>query len=289
MAEEKVELTGEFWDEFPENRDYREKKHKSHLLKVENHIATLTFNRPEVLNAHADTWEVMRILDCLKQDPDVRVLVITGTGRGFHAGANIKRWSAGREERAARGETRRRGSGLGGGSRIMMGALYRLHKVSIAMVNGPAMGMGLDWALACDMRIASERAIFGCSYINQGLQPADGAVWYLPRLVGMGKAMELALTGKIIDAQEALRIGLVNQVVPHDELEKVTYELADLIANKKSPMAVQLTRNAIYLGLTEDLPQSLDSGGIGFSWSAGSEDSREAMRAWAEKREPRFE
>ena len=171
----------------------------------------------------------------------------------------------------------------------MMRYLYDLHKPSIAMVNGSARGMGVDWALACDLVVASERATFGMAYILQGLVAADGGPWYITRRCGYGVAMDLVLTGRVIDAEEALRLNMINKVVSHDQLEKETYALADLIANKRSPMAIKLARNGIYQAVNQTLLDNLDNIGVGFTWSGMSPFSREAMKAWVEKREPNFE
>lgn len=279
-----------FFDEYPELKNYDKITYRSHLVKKEKHIVTLTFNRPEMRNAHMDQWEFIRILDCIKDDDDARLIVLTGAGTAFHAGANIKGWSA-RQEGDRREYERRNwlSGGLGFGSRPMMRYLYDLHKPSIAMVNGAARGMGVDWALACDLVIASEKASFGMAYILQGLCPADGGIWYLSRRCGYGVAMDLCLTGRVIDAEEALRLNVVNKVVPHDKLEEETYKLADLISNKRSPMAVRLARNAIYQSLNDTLLENLDGTGVGFHWTGMSPWSREAMKAWVEKRDPNFE
>lgn len=279
-----------FFDQYPELKNYDQMQYESHLVKKENHIVTLTFNRPEIRNAHADMWEVLRILDCIKADNDARVLVVTGTGTAFHGGANIKNWSARQEsDRSVYERDRFEAAGLGKGSVPMMRYLHDLHKPSIAMVNGAARGMGVDWALACDLIIASDKASFGMAYILQGLCPADGGLWYLARQCGYRVAMELCMTGRVIDAQEALRLNMVNKVVAHNQLEKETYELANLIANKRSPMAVRLARHIIYQALNQTLLDNLDSTAVGFSWTAMSPYSREAMKAWVEKREPDFD
>ena len=146
-----------FFDEYPDLVNYDKIQYRSHLVKKENHIVTLTFNRPEIRNAHEDMWEVIRILDCVKADRDARLLVITGTGSAFHAGANIKQWSARQEgDRNEYEGMYWESGGLGTGSRPMMRYLYDLHKPSIAMVNGAARGMGFDWALACDLRVNAD-------------------------------------------------------------------------------------------------------------------------------------
>jgi 2-(1,2-epoxy-1,2-dihydrophenyl)acetyl-CoA isomerase len=279
----------EYFAEYPELMDYDTREYKSHLVKKENHIVTLTFNRPQVKNAHDHAWEFIRILDCVKADKDANCLVVTGVGDAFHAGANIKGWSARQEgDRKVYEKDRSEMGGLGMGSYPMMRFMRDLHKPTIAMVNGAARGMGVDLALCCDLIVASEKATFGTAYILQGLTPADGSMWYITQRCGYGVAMDLCLTARVVDAQEALRLNLVNRVVPHDELAKVTYELADLIANKRSPMAVRLARNTIYQATTQSLLDNLDTGHSASVWTSTSPYSREAMKAWVEKRQPNF-
>ncbi len=288
--EEQPKIYQTFFDEYPELKDYDRMKYRSHLVKKENHIVTVTFNRPEMRNAHWDMWEMMRIIDCIKNDEDARVMVLTGTGDAFHAGANIKNWSARQEgDRKAYEKPSLESAGLGKGSRPMMEQMYHLHKPAIAMVNGAARGMGVDWALCCDLVIASEKATFGMAYIIQGLCPADGGIWYITRTAGYRVAMDLCLTGRVISAKEALDYKMINRVVPHEQLSKVTYELADLIANKRSPMAVRLARHGIYQALNQTILDNMDNTGVGFSWTGQSPYSREAMRAWVEKRNPDFD
>jgi len=284
-----------FFDEYPELKDYDKKQYKSHLVKRENHIVTITFNRPEIRNASSgDMWEFIRILDCVKQDRDARALVITGAGTAFHAGANIKGWSAGQEGEAEGGRReyeseRWESAKLGFGSMPMMNIQYNMHKPSIAMVNGPARGMGFDHALTCDFVVASERASFAMSYIVQGLSPFDGGIWFLTRRCGYTVAMDLCITGRVVDAEEALRLNIVNKVVPHDKLEEETYKLADLVANHRSPLAVRMCRHYIYQALNQSFLDSLDDAHIGAQFSSISPHSKEAMKAWNEKREPDFE
>ncbi len=280
----------DYFSAYPELQDYDKFEYKSHLVKKENHIVTITFNRPQIRNAHEDQWEMIRILECVKADKEARAVIITGAGKAFHAGANIKGWSARQEgDRTSYERYGFESAGLGGGSDPMMRFVREMHKPSIAMVNGAARGMGVDWALACDFVIASDQASFGLAYILQGLCPADGALWYITRQCGYRVAMDLCITGRVISAQEALDLHLINKVVPHEQLEKETYELADLIANKRSPMAVRLARHLIYQALNQSLLDNLDSTSVGFRWTAMSPYSREAMKAWVERRDPDFD
>jgi 2-(1,2-epoxy-1,2-dihydrophenyl)acetyl-CoA isomerase len=157
----------------------------------------------------------------------------------------------------------------------------------IAAVNGHAVGAGCDLALACDIRIASDRAKFGAVYTTLGYVPDVGATYFFPRLVGVARACELIFTGDIIDAREAERIGLVNRVVPHYQLEEETKKLATRLA-KGATLAIAMAKNAIYRGLNIDLATELDYEGYLASVSLHTEDLKEGLEAFIEKRKPNF-
>jgi enoyl-CoA hydratase/carnithine racemase len=235
-------------------------------------IATLTINKPEIMNAlggsptytakegdiygpYDSYWRTL--MQDLKYDPEVRVVIITGTGdRAFSAGANVKLWGAREAEIRRTGKRPKQGTVITEGTTRPYIWLRELQKPSIAAVNGLAVGMGADLAIACDMRIASEKAWFQWAYILRGMVPMDGGCWLLTRLVGPAKAMELMLTGDRVYADEALRLGIVNQVVPHEQLMDATMELAQKIA--KGPWAaVQLARYTIYAGMTQSFTDNL--------------------------------
>jgi len=234
-------------------------------------IAILTINRPEAKNALAgapgwmfeypdlgeyDTyWR--ELLQDLKYDPNIRVVVITGAGEAFSAGADVKQWGASEAYFKRTGWRPRYGTVIHEGTTMPYLWIRALHKPSIAMVNGLAVGMGADLALACDIRVASEKAWFWWAYILRGMVPMDGACWLLPRLVGKAKTLELLMTGKKVYAEEALRLGIVNQVVPHDQLWDTTLEMAEQIA--KGPWAaIQLLRYTVYSGENQSFQESLD-------------------------------
>ena len=162
-----------------------------------------------------------------------------------------------------------------------------LDKPVIAAINGAAMGAGLDMALMCDFRICSDRAKLAESYILMGLVPGDGGAYFLPRLVGVSKAMELLLTGDVITPEKALEIGLVNHVVRHERLMEETMILAEKIASKP-PLAVRMMKRAIYQGLTSTLRSHLDYISSQVALLSETEDHREAARAFLEKRKPLF-
>jgi len=173
-----------------------------------------------------------------------------------------------------------------GGHRIAL-TLEDLDKPIIAAINGAAMGAGLDMALMCDMRICSERAKLAESYIQMGLVPGDGGAYFLPRLIGISRAMELLLTSDVISPEKALEIGLVNRVVRHDDLMKETVKLAEKIAGRP-PLAVRMTKRAVYQGMTSCLRSHLDYISSQIALLSETEDHREAAKAFLEKRKPLF-
>ena len=213
------------------------------------------------------------------QDPAVRVLILTGAGdRAFSVGRDLKEVATVPslvEDRRRRAEPRD------------TEVLGRLDKPTVAAINGYALGGGLEMALACDIRIASENASFGQPEINLGIIPGGGGTQRLTRLVGEGRAMELILTGDIIDAKTAFAIGLVNHVVPADQLEAKTMEIANRIA-EKGPIALRLAKEAVKLAsrsnLDEGLRRELDLFALCFS----TEDKDEGVKAFLEKRKPAF-
>jgi len=261
------------------------------LLEKEGGVATLTFNRPDTLNAWNDRMgeESVAALDEVRKDSDVRVLVVTGAGRGVASGAEVSALAG-----AGLG-TPQFGDGLVG--RSMRGqpgvwdvsiAIRNLPKPVIAAVNGVAAGAGLSVALACDIRIASDKARFSQIFVKRGLVPDSGATYFLPRLVGLAKACELVFTGDMIDAAEAERIGLVSRVVPHDDLMKVTWELAERIANGP-PITIQLAKMALYKGsVAPDLEGQVYYESLLQSMCFATEDFKEGVQAFLEKREPDF-
>ncbi len=265
------------------------------IYAIENgNIAVITLNRPEAMNAltHRSHTEMAEAIDQADKDDAVRVIVITGAGRGFCAGDDVKtiflggddsspeeRERAGREQHLAYLQRQRQSAGGGV-------ALLSINKPTIAAVNGAAVGYGCDTAMMCDMRIASERARFGEIFLRVGLIPDEGQL-ILPRLVGMAKAYELTLTTDIVDAEEAHRIGLVNRVVPHEELMPATLELAAKIASKP-PISVRLAKEGIRRGLNIPIEEWKEWYSFAQRFCFGTEDHQEGARAFVEKREPEF-
>jgi len=265
--------------------------------EVSNGVAVLTLNRPEILNAFRrhTQHEVEEVLDDAQHDRNVRCLVITGSGRGFSAGADLKDLAAGRggDDWAEAGDERSRQpapvSARAAASNFTTGrSIYTFPKPTIAAVNGYCVGGGLMFALPADIRIASDQAQFAVSFTKRGLTPETGVSYFLPRLIGLEQALLMTYTGDTIDAEEALRLGLVSRVVPHVDLMSATLELAGRIA---AGPTVQLTfaKMQMQMGLTAnnlDINYALEAWGL---QSAGrTEDYLEGHRAFYEKRDPRF-
>lgn len=258
-------------------------EYKDIMLQKEGGIATITLNRPEKLNALSPAMhkELPQAIEEVVSDDSVRVLILTGAGRGFCSGADVSMQAAriaGELEAKSRREIV---APLGG----FIASLAKMDKLAIAAVNGVAYGAGLSLALACDIRIASENARFSVGYVKRALVPDGGTTYFLPRIVGISKAMELMCTGDIIDAKEAERIGLVTKVVPAEELMKSVKELASKIANGP-PIAIELTKGLAHKGLENDLDSQLylESYAQKICW--GTEDHKESVKAFFEKREP---
>jgi len=250
------------------------------LVERRGSVAIITINRPEKRNAlNIQTRaEGAAVLDELRADESVRVVVFTGAGdKAFVAGADIAEF-ADRTAITQREVMLERG---------LFNAIDTFPKPVIAMVNGYCLGGGCELALACDVRIASDKASFGQPEINLGIIPGGGGTQRLTRLVGEGKAMELILTGAIIDAQTAFNLGLVNHVVPAEQLETKTMEIANRIA-EKSPIALRLAKEAIKLASRSNLDEGLRREVDLFALCFSSADKDEGVKAFLEKRKPEF-
>lgn len=248
--------------------------------KRDSAVAVLTINRPDKLNALNKQvhTEGVAALDELKRDDSVRVLVITGAGeKSFIAGADISEF-AGQTPVTQRNLFH---------EKTFFNSIDSFPKPTIAMVNGFCLGGGNELALACDIRVCSENAKFSQPEINLGIMPGGGGTQRLTRLIGEGRAMEIMLTGDMIDAETALKFGLVNYVYSSAELEAKTMELAEKIATK-APIALQLCKEAVKFAsrsnLDEGLRREVDLFAICFS----TEDKQEGVSAFLEKRKPNF-
>ena len=247
-------------------------------------VGTVTLNRPDKLNAFAGTMrqEAAQVVRQLAGDPDVRVLVLTGSGRAFCAGADIG-YMKGLVERNDTVSFR----ALVEAGREVVTTIRNTPKPVIASINGPAAGGGANLALACDIRIASDKASIGQTFNKIGLHPDWGGTYFLPRLVGVSKALELIFSGEMIGAKECHRIGLFNMVVPHDRLAAETEELARRLA-VKPPLALALAKRAVYQSGGEGLDAMLDIELDHQLRCFGSEDATEGFSAFLEKRQPLF-
>jgi enoyl-CoA hydratase/carnithine racemase len=253
------------------------------VYRRDGNVASIILNRPEEKNAFSttmiDLWQ--EALGKARADADVRVVILTGNGDTFCSGGNIRDMAEGK---LVSWDMK---NFLWEGVHRVVLAMEDLDKPVIAAINGAAMGAGLDMALMCDVRLCSERARLGETYILMGLVPGDGGAFFLPRLVGVAKAMELLLTGDIIGPEEALRIGLVNRVVSHESLMEETTKLALKIA-AMPPQAVRMMKRAVYQSLGSPLRMHLDYISSQLSLLSGTEDHREAARSFLEKRKPVF-
>lgn len=251
------------------------------LLSKEDGIATLTINRPKALNALNSTVldEMSAAFDDLAADDDVQVVIVTGSGeKAFVAGADITQM---RPMNAGEGKAfAEKGEGL-------FLKIDHFPKPVIAAVNGFALGGGCELAMACDIRLASEKAKIGQPEVNLGIIPGFGGTQRLPRLVGRGMAKLMIYTGDMIDAQEALRIGLVQKVTAPEELLGEAKAIAKRIM-AKSPMAVRMAKLAINRGLEMDLDTAMQYEAFVFGTCFAGEDQEEGMGAFVEKRKPSF-
>jgi len=256
------------------------------LLKKEAHIATLTMNRPDKMNALTRKMllEMVDAVGDVAQDRDIRVMILTGAGKVFCSGADI---SGGGWE-----------SGLAGApnelhynirtsyQRVALG-IQSMEKPTIAMVNGAAVGAGCDFAFSCDMRVGTDRSKFRNSFVKVGLIPGGGGAWFYTRLLGLGRGLEFLFTGDFLEAEEALRIGVLNKLVAADKLESATMELAGKIA-ANPPLAVQMSKKLAYKALETDLETALEMAAPCQALALSSEDHREGVNAFIEKREATF-
>ncbi|HEY7914051.1 MAG TPA: enoyl-CoA hydratase-related protein, partial [Blastocatellia bacterium] len=250
------------------------------LIEKRGRVAILTVNRPDKLNALniATRSDILAALDELERDTGVRVVVITGAGeKAFIAGADINEF-AGMSAVAQRAVMK---------GRRAFDAVEDFPKPVIAMINGFALGGGCELALACDIRIASTRAKLGQPEIKLGIIPGGGGTQRLTRLIGEGKAMELMLTGDMVSAEEAERLGLVNHVYAPEELESKTMELANRIA-EMSPVALAMAKQSVKNAARMNLREGLDSEVDLFALCFSSEDKEEGVRAFIEKRKAEF-
>jgi len=251
------------------------------IYEKSERIATITLNRPEVLNAFSKEVadEVLQAVDDIRKDENVRVIILTGAGeKAFSAGADIK---------AMKGMNALKARELSLMGEKICSAFENLEKPVIAAINGYALGGGLETAMSCDIRIASENARMGQTEVNIGLIPGWGGTQRLTRLVGATKAKELIYTGKIIDAKTAEQFGIVNMVVSADKLKETVRQFAAELA-QKAPVALKVAKAVINKGAEISLDAAIALEREGFGVAASTEDLQEGVSAFIEKRKPTF-
>ncbi|MCX7996070.1 MAG: enoyl-CoA hydratase-related protein [candidate division WOR-3 bacterium] len=255
--------------------------YKNIIVEITDKIAVLKVNRPEVLNA-VNTESLLEIESAMKEfndNKDVRVIIITGEGKSFVSGSDISRLAQ-MDSLAAREYSQI-------GQRVLS-FIENMEKPVIAAVNGYALGSGCEIAMACDIRIASEKAKFGQPEVKLGLIPGHAGTQRLARLVGIGKAKELIFTGDMIDAQEAYNIGLVNKVVPAENLLEEAKNLAKKIIENAGPNAVRIAKTVINRGIDANLLTANSYETEAFSILFSTEEAKEGMKAFLEKRKPQW-
>jgi len=277
-------------------------EYKCLIVEKEGHIATVTLNRPDSGNSF--DFRLMEEIDHvfrdnLDKDDEIRVIILTAMGKYFSTGVDLNMFASAQPE--VSDEELEKGVGssrvteaaedVPWGKGTIVGAVVMITNTSkpvIAAINGPAVGLGFSLALASDIRIASDRARFSMIFVKRGLGPDTGASYTLPRVVGMPKAKELLLTGDMVDAAEAERIGIVSKVVPHDELMTAAKELATKIA-KNPPLAVAAHKAALNNSIAEDdIIKQMELEIAYTDKMLNTEDFQEAAKAFLEKRDPVF-
>ena len=260
------------------------------LYEVKNQIAWIILNRPESMNAVNQEMqkEIIRSCQQANEDRDVQAVIIRGEGeRAFSVGGDIKDRARGALEIAKLAPLESRLAKVAPGVHTPPQALAAIAKPTIALCHGYTIGTGLLMALACDIRIAAENAKLGLSEIRLGFMPASGGTQRMARLIGIPKALELCLSGESVDAQEAYRIGLVNRLVPFDQLIQAGEQMAQSFA-KGAPLALRCIKEAIYKGSELSLDQGLRLESDLATFVLGTEDAKEGPRAFVEKRPPQW-
>jgi enoyl-CoA hydratase/carnithine racemase len=259
------------------------------LCDVKDHILTITFNRPERLNAFNSIMrgELIDAFDRANADDTIRAIIVTGKGRAFCAGADLKNGAETfnydkREDRLDR-ETRR-----DGGGRLTL-KIFKSLKPVIAAINGPAVGVGITMTLAMDIRIASYNACFGLVFARRGIIPEACSTWFLPRIVGISKALEWVLSGRVFSGEEALRSGLVRSLHSPSDLLPSAEAIAREIAENTSAISVALSRQMLWQMLGADHPMDAHKiESLGIYHTGKSDDAREGVESFLEKRSPDF-
>ena len=254
---------------------------------IEPPFALITLDRPDARNAYSEAMvtSLLAALDAAATDPSVRVIIITGAGRAFSAGGDLKRMRD-KAGMFAGGPVTLRQNYIAHIQRIPR-AINQVDKPIIAAINGPAIGAGLDLTCMCDLRVAAQSARFGSTFVKVGLIPGDGGAYLLARTIGLPRALDLILSARIIEADEAERLGLVHTVVPDESLLEAARELGRPIA-EHAPTAVMLAKRAAYRSYDLDLEGALELAATYQGIAQNTQDHLEAVNAMLEKRKPDF-
>ena len=258
------------------------------IIEREEAVVTVTLNRPQERNAISEAEHIAEIEDLctsLAADQSVRAVVLTGAGSAFCAGGNVKKMRD--KQGMFEGSPYELRNKYRSGIQLIPLALYELEVPIVAAINGPAIGAGLDLACMCDVRIASETAIFAESFVRLGIVPGDGGAWFLPRIIGMARASLMTLTGDMIDSAKALEYGLVAEVVPPDQLLAAAKDVAKRIAANPGS-AVRLAKRLLREGQDMKLQPLLELSAAYQALAHHTADHEEAVAAFLEKRKPNF-
>jgi 2-(1,2-epoxy-1,2-dihydrophenyl)acetyl-CoA isomerase len=255
------------------------------LCEKNRGVMTIALNRPEKLNAFDGRMheELHDALDKAAADDEIRCVVLRGEGRGFSAGADLKSEDLSRQD----GDAPDLGEYLRRTYSQTIKKITVMEKPVVAALHGPVYGAGVGIALACDLRVAAESARFSVAFIKIGLMPDAGVSFFLPRVVGLGRAMEMSMLGDAVDAEEAYRIGLVGRVVADEDLEEETAALASSLAAMPT-RALGSTKQALYASFESDLETALEREAVGQTLCGRTADHEEGVAAFFEKREPHF-
>ncbi len=255
--------------------------------EVRDHVAKITLNSPRTYNAYHEPMiaDLLAALDDVRHNDDVRVLIITGTGPAFCSGGDV----SGSDESRTRyeGQPMRHLLEMREGFHRVVAAVDRLDKPTVAAINGVAVAGGLSLALCCDLRIASDRARLGDTALKFGYLPDDGGAYLFPRFMGLDRALKMILLSEVYDAKTACELGLVTEVVAHDQLEARVGELAKRLV-EGPPLAIRCAKRMIYKQREMSFENALEDAALNVMITNGSEDVREGIRAFREKRKPKF-
>jgi len=258
------------------------------LFEKDGPVVTLTINRPESRNPLGEPDDAENFLSAaqkINSDKDVQCVILTGAGKAFSAGGNIKAMKE--RDEAFAGSGIRIAESYRTGIHQIVRAMWSVEVPMIAAVNGPAIGLGNDVACLADIRLASDKAVFGATFLKIGLVPGDGGAWLLPRVIGASRASELFFTGDTIDAQTALKWGLVSRVVLHEELMSVANEMAQKICRQPASV-LRMTKRLMRTGQQTDFQTIMDMSASMQALAHQTEDHMEALNAFFEKRDPNY-